>query len=582
MTNLLEKIQKMRNCVFIILGVIVTFLGYLPNIILQKGSVFAFQDQLDGEIFTYIFAAKHWGEGLETYSEMFNGIRINGLQMPAPIFVLLYKIFTPFAALLIMHIIIAIFAFLGMYLLIEKCFHYKMVACVVGIVFAYLPFYGVYGLSIMGIPFLIYGVLLIYEKRKDYLGYFIILFFTISSSLVLVGFAILLNMGIIWLVLLIKKNYKKSLSILYGMVEMSLIYIIFNFSLVKQVFGFAQNNFMSNKEAIYVYDVPFWESFKEIFWTGSQHMRSYQKPIVVFSIATILFIFLKKNYNTYKLKKYGRMITGLFLYNLIISILCALYAIKPVVDWRNQVGGIIKYFQLNRISWITPFVWYFIFAILLLYWFEYLTYIKIKKRGKMIVCVFSLLILLGVSGNLLYHSTFKVNVRQMVNPATSNSITWEKYYNEELFTEINNYIGKSQEEYRVICLGLCPAMPLYSEFYCLDGYSNNYDLEYKKKFRKIMENELDKNEALRMYYDNWGNRCYLLSDELGQDFFYRKGNSKIIENLELNTDVIYEMGGRYLFSAVEIKNYVENKLEFLEYFETEKSTIGIYLYEVLK
>lgn len=582
MVNLVEKIKKVKNKYYILFGIFIAFLGYLPMIFLKKGSVFTFQDQLDGEIFTYIFAAKYLGQGIKNYPEMFNGINIDGLKMPAPIFVLLFKIFTPFVALLIMHIIVALISSLGMYLLIEQFSKNKIVACGVSIVFSYLPFYGVYGLSIMGIPFLIYGIFLICNKSKKWLGYLAILFFGISSSLVLVGYAVIINLFLICFILFLRKKKECCIYIFLGTIELSIVYLLTNISLVKQVFGGSINNFSSHKEEIFVYSIPFFESLNEYFYLGSLHMRSYQKPIVIFAILTIIFSFLKNIQNSEKMKKIREVLIGLFLYNLIISILCSLFAITSVVNWRNQVGGVLKYFQLSRISWITPAVWYFIFASILLYWIEYIKDRKTEKSKRNIAMICIVLAFLIVSGNVLYNSFFKMNVRQMVNPRTSNSITWEKYYNEELFEEIKDYIKYPQKEYRIICLGIYPAAPLYSGFYCLDGYSNNYNLEYKKEFRKIIEKELDKNEALKMYFDNWGNRCYLLSDELGQDFFYRKGNEIQIKELNINTEVLFEMGGRYLFSAVEIKNAKENELHFEKYFATEKSSICVYVYKVLK
>lgn len=44
----------------------------------------------------------------------------------------------------------------------------------------------------------------------------------------------------------------------------------------------------------------------------------------------------------------------------------------------------------------------------------------------------------------------------------------------------------------MISVGIYPAAAAYNGFHCLDGYSNNYPLEYKHAFRQIMEGELDK------------------------------------------------------------------------------------------
>lgn len=40
-------------------------------------------------------------------------------------------------------------------------------------------------------------------------------------------------------------------------------------------------------------------------------------------------------------------------------------------------------------------------------------------------------------------------------------------------------------------------------FYTVDGYSNNYPLEYKHRFREVIAAELEKNEEVRVYFDLW-------------------------------------------------------------------------------
>ena len=66
---------------------------------------------------------------------------------------------------------------------------------------------------------------------------------------------------------------------------------------------------------------------------------------------------------------------------------------------------------------------------------------------------------------------------------------------------------------------MCPAVALEAGFYCIDGYSNNYSLEYKHEFRGIIEEELEKCPAMKGYFDDWGSRCYLFTEE-SQNYYY--------------------------------------------------------------
>ena len=56
-------------------------------------------------------------------------------------------------------------------------------------------------------------------------------------------------------------------------------------------------------------------------------------------------------------------------------------------------------------------------------------------------------------------------------------------YSEDLMETISERIGKDMSTYRVVHIGISPVAALMHGFYTIDGYSNNYPLEYKKAFR---------------------------------------------------------------------------------------------------
>ena len=133
----------------------------------------------------------------------------------------------------------------------------------------------------------------------------------------------------------------------------------------------------------------------------------------------------------------------------------------------------------------------------------------------------------------------------------------------------------------MVSIGLHPAISQYNGFYTLDTYNNYYPLSYKHQFRKIIEKELDKNAQLKRYFDQWGGRCYIFVDELGKKYDYRKNSTKTIKNLELNTEVLKEMGGQYIISSVPIINADENNLDLLDVFDHKDSAWKIYLYQIM-
>jgi hypothetical protein len=157
--------------------------------------------------------------------------------------------------------------------------------------------------------------------------------------------------------------------------------------------------------------------------------------------------------------------------------------------------------------------------------------------------------------------------------------TVKQFYAEDLFTEIKDYIALPQEEYRVASIGIHPAIAQFNGFYTLDTYNNFYPLSYKHQFRKIIEKELAKNKTIQKYFDQWGGRCYIYTAQLGKRYMIKKDSKRHLKNLELNTAVFKEMGGRYIFSAIPIDNAAKNKLTLEKVFVTKTSAWKIYLYK---
>jgi hypothetical protein len=159
--------------------------------------------------------------------------------------------------------------------------------------------------------------------------------------------------------------------------------------------------------------------------------------------------------------------------------------------------------------------------------------------------------------------------------------TFKEFYSESLFQEIKDHIDRPQEEYRVASIGLHPAIAQYNGFYTLDSYNNFYPLSYKHQFRQIIENELAKNKNIRIYFDEWGGRCYLFTDELGKHYMFKKGSKKELKNLDLNMDAFKGLGGTYIFSAIPINNAKENGLVLDRVFTKKGSVWKIHLYRVM-
>ena len=98
----------------------------------------------------------------------------------------------------------------------------------------------------------------------------------------------------------------------------------------------------------------------------------------------------------------------------------------------------------------------------------------------------------------------KKNQNQYSNKNFKSKYTFKGYYDYENYKYIKSLIGNS----RTISIGLDPMVAVMNNIKVIDGYHNLYPLSYKKKFRKVIESQLDYYEDLKTYYDLWGNRVY--------------------------------------------------------------------------
>jgi len=333
---------------------------------------------------------------------------------------------------------------------------------------------------------------------------------------------------------------------------MTLEYLVIEYRLVYNMFF--NNTFISYRAEYLLDTYNFIKALKvgfNNFLYGQYHAPSLQQYFVIIAlIIAITIMFLKKILE--------RRFIILFIVIITISLWYGFWR------WEGFNKIIVSnFFNFSRFHWLHPLLWYILFGLSLCLIKKYL------KFGKWIVII---LVVLQIV--FLFYNNSEFTERRKGNP------TYREFFAEELLNEVKEYIGQNQKEYRVVSIGLHPSVTQYSGFYTLDAFLTNYSLEYKHKFRKTIENELDKNEELKSYFDNFGGRCYIFVDELGLDFMYTKFRKKVINNLNLNTNILKEMGCEYIFSAVEISNNKDNNLNLLRIFEDNKSTWQIYLYKI--
>lgn len=607
----MKKINK--TYFYILAGFLCIILYYLPYFILGQNASFRITDFLDDEIIQYLYNGKYLFASSDTIvEEWLSGAPLATIQAPCFTLILFFKFLPFFEAVIVSCIFGTVFAFLGMFLLCDKILkgEKKYVTLMTSVLFCILPYYPPYGLSSVGIPLVIWACIRIFEIVQEdrsikfgklfvkCLPYILVcIFYALSSSLIWAGYFVVGFMVLAGIIMLCRKK-KTGWFLLITSGFMTLTYcFVFRETLISVLFETFVSH-RSDPDKIYSAS-DFLTSFIDMFKYGQYHAPSLHTYIMAFSLLMVVagLIFYKRMDKTTKHRIL--LATTVWASLLFIALFHGFYVCEIGLEVRKYLGP-LESFQLNRIYWLNPTLWYLELALSVMILFaivEFLAnwllkFINSKKENitertkKVLMQVFRVgfVVAFGLFfANYIIHHICSVeyytNVQRVFGKETGHW-TYHEFYDHELFEEIETYIGMDQSEYRIGCVGFVPAIAQANGFYTVDAYSTNYPLDYKYKFRTVIEKELDKSATLKSYYDHWGSRCYIFSAELETKFQTGKDENIVLENFEINTEALKDLGCDYIFSAVKIGNAEEIHLTLLDVFTTESSKIEIYVYEL--
>lgn len=596
------KFRK-SNYLWFGLGFIGILIYYLPYFILGQDAAFRISDYLDDEVVQLLFNGKYLFASSKTIvEEWLSGVPFATIQAPCFTLIFFFKVFSFYHAIVLIGLFGMMIAYIGMYLLSNKLLRGNQcyISFMAALLYAMLPYYPSYGLSSVGLPLVVWACWNLCEdkgeRRYSYLPYYLtLLFYALSSSVIWAGYFVV-GFVFVTAVLMLVKKQKGGTRLLLSGVLMTVVYCyVFRATIASVLFGTFTSH-RADEAKVYVAE-DFVANFVEMFKYGQYHVPSFHTYIMAFSLCVIVlgwFLYkrLEKS-NCYKLW----LASGIWGVAVWIAVFYAFYNSQMGLALRAHLGG-LESFQLDRVYWAYPMLWYTQLAVctslffeiveVIVEWFlaviprlEQLLSTKIRVTLlKLVRALFVIAATVFMANYIIHHPNnveYYSNIQRLCKQET-NQISYRGFYDHELFDRLKDYIGKEQSEYRVGCIGFVPAIVSVNGFYTVDGYSTNYPVEYKREFREIIAKELEKNAAIKQYFDDWGSRCYLFVAELGMDYDHRKYENITIQNLQINTEKLKELGCEYIFSAVEVMNASDLDMDLLEVFEGEE--IEIYLYEL--
>ena len=533
-----------------------------PLFILGENAHIRVHDNLDSNLAWYKVLAESgeiFGDIEARIPQVINGLPRNAFGSEFTGIVWLYALFPTMIAYTISQAITRFVAFWGMYLLIKDHFILEsngaFIRVGVALVFALTPFWPSGMLSTLGMPLAVWAFLNIRKGVGSWKNVLVLTLLPLYSSIVLGFFFFLSAMGVFWLIDSIK-NKQWNLRFLFAKVYMTIIFLIVEYRLVYS-FLFAKE--LNSRDEYIHSTLPLRRVIRlsvKNYLLGHNHVMTIH-GLIIFPLTLLALYFVIKN----KLWMKEKIFVYLFLLNIGLSVWYAFWFYKgwtPIVTRFHFMNT----FNFARYHFLRPMVIYLGFAIgLKIVWEQ-------SKRYKSLV--YSLVI-----GQLLLLGIFNDEVIYRNKPSV------KEFYAEEQFSEIKKYINKPVEKYRVVSIGIHPAIAQYNGLYTLDTYNNFYPLSYKHEFRSIIERELAKNKTIRKYFDQWGGRCYIFTSELGKSYMVKKHSKRELKNLELNLEPFQKMGGEYVISALPITNADKNSLELDKVFQSKSSAWKIYLYKAI-
>lgn len=545
----------------LLIGVVVVLAFFTPYFLLGENSYILILDNLDSAIsrIKILFDNDALFDKGKVLPVMY-GMPRSSFPSAYNVHMLFFILFPYFWAYVLNAITVKITAYIGLFLLLDNYLleerNKKLMALLVSIAFAFVPFYTDYGISAAGIPLLIYAFLNLKNNKKIVQSYVLITYFALYSSMVLSGLFVCFYLFIYLLYLILKTKCIKHYVI--GFLVLCFIYLVLNWELFLSFF--ISTDYVSHRTE-FTHETSFISvvlASLQVITKSQYHAGSFWAlPIVVLFL---LSFFLKRGEKQYlALFVWLTIITGIFIGKLL-----------PILFPNIKI---FQEFQFDRFYFLYPSICFILLS---------LAIDAICQKswiGWHIISYFFVLSLLFV--NIKNDRELRSFLDRAVLSKPIDEPTYKQFFDESLFDQVSQSLQvTNKSETKVVALGFHPAILEYNGFHSLDAYKANYSLAYKHQFREVIANELEKSEDLKKYFDTWGSRCYVFSSELGRNFLYSKKDDKHVCHLDINVDALKGLGCNYIFSSVTIDNYESIGLLYKGTYTTKSSYWKINVYQL--
>lgn len=520
--------------------------------------------------------ASFWKHGVEV--PFLGGINRDSLPSEFSLYSVLYMIFPVYTAYilgLVGKVVIALFSFrlLAKELYPEKYIVYRPLIYMTGFAYGILNVFPAFGFAFASMPLAAYLLIRIYRRPSKGL-YPALFFYPLVSYFSYMGMFLLgyLVIAAVWLSV---KDRKPAWSLFLSFVVLALGYLVCEYRLYGQML---LSDEVTIRTSIVNGNLSFAEMLREIFtvWKeGIFHADGVHGKVI---LPVCVVYFLINNTVCFIKKQAGKILRDPFNFVMLFLLFnCAVYGLYDCEPVRTLVETLIpplKGWQFNRTVFFNPFLWYAALFLIL---------IRLYDKGVMqmwianlIICAAVLVVILSPTRyNDIYYTCY-YRAYEYFHGTEVDELDFGQFYAEELFEKIKEDIGY-QGEWSA-AYGMHPAVLEYNGIATLDGYLGFYSQQYKEAFRKIIAPALERVEATRIYYDDWGARAYLYS---GTDLSIVQATKTVYatdHDIYIDTESFKALGGEYIFSRIELTNAEEAGLSLVGEYSQADESYTVYVY----
>ena len=506
------------------------------------------------------------------------GISRDNLPSEFSLYSMLYMIFPTYIAYvlgILGKICLGMFSFrlLAAEFFPDKYILYRPIIYMTGFAYGIIWFFPAFGFAFVSIPLCIWLLTKVYRHGKIqwYLALFaypLVSYFSYHGIFIL-GYLVI---AVLWLSI---RDRKPAWRLAVGIAVLALGYVACEYRLFGQMLF---SNEVTIRSSIVNSSLSAMEILREIgvVWReGIFHADGVHGKVVL----PVCVVYFAVNNGIYLWKKQGEKIfrdlfNFIMLFILFNSVIYGLYDCGPLRTLVEKMIPPLVGWQFNRTIFFNPFLWYAALLIVLIRLYD--MGIWQMWIANIIICIAVLVIILTPNRYNDLYATCYNRVYEYYHGVEVDELDYEQFYARQLFDEIKKDIGY-QGEWSA-AYGLHPAVLEYNGIATLDGYLGFYAQQYKEDFRKVIAPALERVEATRIYYDDWGARAYLYS---GTDLSIVSATKTVYAtdyDIYIDTDAFKQLSGEYIFSRIELTNAEENGLRLCGSYTAKDESCTVYVY----